>query len=365
MQNFLVVVTFALLAMFDMAFFGPTGFRLTEVLFYVVFLFETITLSKLNIASLKLVAITIPMIAVIFFYGEYLWFIKVIVLFALGIQLTFRPYRICLLSLLGVMIGFTAFSIWLIWRDDWFLAKYSAIHCAIFLIFALTSKQKVLRVAFWGAFVLGAAVAWGSRSRGQFLLVLLMLGFYYLAGFKTIRFKKAIFFLVFLMPFASLPIKILFLDEVRSIAFMEDVNAGDLERSILGVYSLSSITSDPAGQRAETIQYYAGGNINDFVDTELNTISAHNFVEDAMLFGGSVGLVIAVFSLISLANATIPARSELEKNSLNKYVLPLVVFSFVAATSPLAGLERLEILLMMALVGVWLRDDQFGKARRR
>lgn len=346
----------------------PTGFRMGELLTALILLIE----GKIPTKSIKkntLIMLMTSLALLIFIEStNIIWFVKAIALSFIAYVALNNVLHLSVKFILGVVSGYTLYSASLIVVDAGFLAKYSAVHCSIFLIPVLFSKNGINRIIAFVFLCVATYVAVESNSRGQIVLLISVLSFIVLSKVRLVQcLKHSVLMLsIFIgLQIASLPLKLYHLDQVMQKGNFLETNAGDLERSLLGAYALTSILEAPRGQRREIIESNSVDSVGIPESIVLQTTSAHNFIEDAIIFGGFPGLLLlfVLYRFVWKSNTISQGEFSNRKLYLTVVGISLLIISFVLATSPVAGIERLQIVLIACLLPIYLQQNHLRNNR--
>lgn len=356
----LVILIGLFVGMVDMVLFKPTGFRVAEVLVILMVFLE----SKVSFVKIRknVVALAIATLAILFIIepSNLVWFVKLFALSSICYVALNNSLPLSVRFMLGIAFGYTVYSAGLIILGENFIAKYSAVHCAIFLLPMMVAKNTIKRIFALIALGVAIYVAIASNSRGQILLLLGVISMILAAKCRIAHVARVpvLLLVIFLgMQLSSLPVKLYNLEQVMQEGNVWEANAGDLERSLLGAYALLSIAEAPRGQSREEVELSAVGSVATDVDVMLQTTSAHNVVEDSMLFGGVPGLLLlfVIYSFLFM-HTTIFHGLHSNRVEYFRIVVPgVMIISFILATSPIAGIERIQIILVASLLAIYVR----------
>lgn len=357
-----VIFLFGFLVGFlDMALLGPVGFRPSEVFLLMATGVQCIYSGRVT-KSVTLLFILAALIVFAYWKSpsQVAWFLKLVVFAYVCITILDNKSQWFFQITFGVVCGFSLASLFIALGGNSFDAKYAAIQFSIFLaIFSINQLvgRKFVTV-FFGLVSVYVAIA--SNSRGQFalcFLIALVLCLNAIRAARTDSFNQRIS-LLFYMPAVFVVVKLsAFFVITSKVEDLIDFNAGDFERSLLGFYAISSILLHPLGQSEQQVLDGAGSLIADFSIRELNTVSAHNIVEDSILFGGWLGVVIILIIGIMIKRkvcALLCERATKYQSSLSFLTIAL----FVSSTSPMAGLERIEVMLLVSAISIISCDNK-------
>lgn len=352
------------LAAADMQILGPTGFRMVEpVALSIIWLEGGINNTKVRRSTLITVFFMIVFSLLVTPSSTY-WFFKMMLL-VLTCQICIRQ-RLPLSNsfLLGATIGYTMYSLLLEFDGDGFIAKYSSIHCSIYLLLLWMGRNKEHRVFSIILLCISLVVAIYSNSRGQILLLasaMCAVAIFHIKKLKHFQ-RKAVLLLVFLGPqLMSLPIKDYYFHHVIAAGTIGKSNAGDFERSILGVYSIVSFPENLQGQAQSRIESALLDRLDLEGKVRLQTTSAHNVFEDSMLYGGAPGLLFFFLACASMMHQGARALAQRTSDrTFQAVLLGVLIISFIFATSPMSGIERIQIILVSSLLGSYLKRNGRG-----
>lgn len=283
------------------------------------------------------------------------WTLKICIFLAYASTMRFIVSRNILDCIFGILCGWSLYAFFMVLTGSSFLAKYVLPHLCIFIISAFfyhSIKIILYRNVACIFSILGLFVAISSNSRGQILLTIIVGVFSFLYCVR-VRIKYLIF-AVFMFPLIYIAVGIYnylhLASLLQGVDGLGQVNAGDLERSTTIFYSVSMLPQNLFGQNIDIIKSGMGSYLNLLVDAEIQTISAHNILSDSLLYVGVVGgvLMLLIYKrFLQLANL---ALINLKITKLSGIGLSaLVVVGYIISTSPVAGLERVEILYCIAL----------------
>lgn len=354
----------------DMVVFDPTGFRICEILAMIAILLES-HIRALHIKKKTIALAIISIAAAISIEPSNVYWITKLVVLAILCHISLNQFlRNATYFMLGVALGYTLYSAGLIVSGNSFLAKYSAVQSAIFVLPVLFAEKASKRVASIFALAICIYVAIESNSRGQLLLLAIVSIIVLVTRLGFIKSPRSFLILnaiIIALPLASLPIKLYFLtltvEEIRAF----DSNAGDLERSILGVYAINSLPTHPRGQSRDLVETNSTVALDTGKAIDLNTSSAHNIVEDTMLFAGIPGIVllISIYIYVLTKSRFRPFAVPRRRRDYGVVTAGTMIISFILSTSPMAGLERLEIILVINLLVTFGRGYGLANGRSR
>lgn len=355
-ENAIIILLGVIAACIDMYIYGPTGFRPSELLLLFIWISELLIKLKLNKSVAPIIGVFVPLILIFYMHGSpYDWFLKLLVLVVICITVLNDSYSIFVRLSIGVLAGYTIYSSWLVMTGEAYMAKYSAVQVSYFLALFFFSRSSISKMFSGVAIALGYFIALTSNSRGQLLLfygILLFLLAFYISP-KLKNFSRSFTSAAFYLPVLSPGVKYLYYFLAGSwVESNIDINAGDIERAVLGIYAISSLLDYPLGQSAEGISDRAALALSDFTTRELNTVSAHNVIEDSMLFGGVAGLILTLMAGYILKLNVVRNLNQLPQTLIVAFMASIFIVSFVVSTSPVAGLERVEIMSILGLIGV-------------
>lgn len=256
---------------------------------------------------------------------------------------------------IGVMAGYLLIAVMLIGRGEAYEAKYAAPQSAIFVVFLLSTHCAFKRLVAGLLCVIGLGVAILSASRGQLALLaaLLLLLAFGRRFYRSPKLKSGLLLLCFTMPFAYLALALLMVARISTLSPAElgNLNAGDLERSILSLYALTALSSAPLGQSVSAIDANVSSVLSALTLNELKTTSAHNIVGDCILYAGVPGLLFLLAFGVRLYARLRAIIAPFPPDFWIAAVSAVAVGVFVLSSAPLAGLERMELLICLAIVG--------------
>jgi len=344
-----------LVGFLDMALLGPVGFRPSEVFLLMATGVQCIYSCRVT-KSVTLLTILAVSIVIAYWQSpsQVAWFLKLVVFAYVCIVILENKSQGFFQLSLGVVCGFSLASLLIALGGNSFDAKYAAVQFSIFL--AIFSIHRIVGRKFVAVFfgLVSVYVAIASNSRGQFalcLIIALVLCLNEIRSARTESFNQRIS-LLFFMPALFVVVKLsVFFVITSKVEDLIEFNAGDFERSLLGFYAISSLLLHPLGQSEQQVLDGAGSLIADFSTRDLNTVSAHNIIEDSILFGGWLGGVIILIIGIMIKRKV----SALLCERLTKYQSALSILTialFVCSTSPMAGLERIEVMLLVSAISI-------------
>lgn len=343
--------------MLDMAIVGYAGSRLGEVAI-VVCLFPAVfqsLLSKKNFIFFSLMLLLILTSATVGKENMF-WTFKACIFLAYASSMRFIVTRNILDGMFGMLCGWNLYAFFMVLSGASFLAKYVLPHLCIFLMaaFFYDAIKRVLyrniACIFSG---IGLFVAFSSNSRGQILLTIVA-GVFCSLYFMRLKIKYLIFG-IFMFPLIYIAVgfyNYLHLASLlQSIDGLSQVNAGDMERSTTIFYSISMLPQNLLGQNVDNIKNGMSLYLNLLVESEIQTISAHNILSDSLLYVGVMGGVLMLYIYKRFLKLAGLALSKMERTKLAATGLSsLIVIGYIISTSPVAGLERVEILYCIALL---------------
>ncbi|MBV5346901.1 hypothetical protein JZU46_01600 [bacterium] len=351
-----------LIGLLDMTINGPLNFRASE-LFLIPFLF---LFNKVKIKiDFTLIFWILTINTCIFFialykYDYFFWTLKLLI-FAIASLSAFKFGSINTVFLgLGILIGFEIFSLWLVLSGQWFLAKYTSVILAFGFIILAGLKNKIFKIYGLLFLLLCLLIAYTSNSRGQFFLTFLAILIALLATKeREIHINRS-----WMIAFSfALPVLFLFAGffvgtEVilrKSLVEIVEFNAGDLERSMFSVYALVTAFNFPFGHSLAEIENSVGDIISSLNNRETQTNSSHNIIGDVLLYLGWLGVGFIFFIARRFYIILMNASRDISRVDFFMLSFITCICFLILATSPVAGLERIEIFVGTLFIGLITR----------
>ncbi|MGK5046543.1 O-antigen ligase family protein [Janthinobacterium sp. GB4P2] len=339
-----------------MAIVGYAGSRLGEIAIMVCLfpaVFQSLLVKKNFIYFILIILLLLTSASI----GKenIFWTFKICIFLAYASAMRFIITRNILAGMFGMLCGWNLYAFFMVLTGSSFLAKYVLPHLCLFIIAAFfydAIKSVLYRNIACLFSVMAFFVAISSNSRGQILLTIVA-GIFCFLYFMRVRIKYLIFG-IFMFPLIYIAVGLYNYLHLASLLQGADglaqVNAGDLERSTTIFYSISMLPQNLFGQNIDNIKIGMGSYLNLLIDAEIQTISAHNILSDSLLYIGIVGGALMLFiykRFLQLANR---ALSQIKRTKLAATGLSaLVAVGYIISTSPVAGLERVEILYCITL----------------
>lgn len=349
-----------------MAIVGYAGSRLGEIAIMVC-LFPAVFQSLLTKKNFIFLILFIFLLLTSASVGKenIFWTFKICIFLAYASAMRVVITRNILVGMFGMLCGWNLYAFFMVLTGSSFFAKYVLPHLCLFIIAAFfydAIKSILYRNIACLFSVMAFFVAISSNSRGQILLVAIA-GIFCFLYFMRVKIKYLIFgiFMFPLIYIAAGFYNYLHLASLlQSVDGLSQVNAGDLERSTTIFYSISMLPQNLLGQNVDNIKNGMGIYLNLLVDTEIQTISAHNILSDSLLYVGIIGGVVMLYIYKRFLQLASLALSQMERKKLAAIgISSLTVMSYIISTSPVAGLERVEILFCISLL--WCAFFEFQK----
>lgn len=340
-----------------MAILGYAGSRIGE-LAIVVCLFPVVfqsLLTKKNFVFFLLILLLL-LISASIGKENIFWTFKLGIFLAYASTIRFVITKNILNSMFGILCGWNLYALLMVLTGSSFLAKYVLPHLCIFIMAAFfynAIKDVLYRNIACFFSIVALFVAISSNSRGQILLTIVS-GIFCFLYFMRVKIKYLIFF-IFMFPLVYIIIGLYNYLHLASLLQSTDglsqVNAGDMERSTTIFYSISMLPQNLFGQNIDNIKNGMGSYLNLLVEADIQTISAHNILSDSLLYVGIAGGGLMLFIYKNFLQLVNCALSQIKQKKLAAIGLSAsVVVGYIISTSPVAGLERVEILYCVALL---------------
>lgn len=340
-----------------MAIFGYAGSRLGEIAI-VIFLFPAVFQSMLTKKNLIFFVLILLLLLISASVGKenLFWVFKISIFLAYASAMRFVITKNILNGMFGMLCGWNLYAFFMVLSGASFLAKYVLPHLCIFVIaifFYDAIKNVLYRNVACVFSLMGLFVAFSSNSRGQILLVFVV-GIFCLLYFMRVSIK---YLMLGIFMFPLIYIGVGFYNYLHLASLLQNVdglsqvNAGDIERSTTIFYSISMLPQNLLGQNVDNIKNGMGIYLNLLVDTEIQTISAHNILSDSLLYVGVIGGMLMLYIYKKFLNLASIALSQMDRAKLAATgISALIVMAYIISTSPVAGLERVEILYCISLL---------------